>query len=136
MTRGDGETRSMRDLLRGGGRRGSIVCIILMRACGRVATLIPASQFRNAPVYAGLELKDPPHASRDCPRRRSGFHPVVITPQVATHPALRIAAYAVPMDRTSTGSDPRPRVLVIDDDPALLRMVKLMLKEDGFEVLT
>ena len=28
------------------------------------------------------------------------------------------------------------RVLVIDDDPALLRMVKLMLRDDGFDVMT
>ncbi len=40
------------------------------------------------------------------------------------------------MDRISTRSDRHPRVLVIDDDPALLRMVKLMLREDGFEVIT
>jgi DNA-binding response OmpR family regulator len=35
-----------------------------------------------------------------------------------------------------TDEFPRPRVLLVDDDPALVRMVRLVLLSDGFDVVT
>ena len=40
------------------------------------------------------------------------------------------------MCRTEAEPDTKRRVLVVDDDEALLRMVKLMLREDGYDVMT
>ena len=40
------------------------------------------------------------------------------------------------MDGIEGEPSKKHRVLVVDDDAALLRMVKLMLREDGYDVMT
>ena len=40
------------------------------------------------------------------------------------------------MTNPAPPSDPAPRVLLVDDDPALLRMLGLIFRTEGFEVLT